>query len=59
MTAPEPVVVCLGLGLEPDGSLPDMLVERCKVAADLSKVRNLVIINSGGDPSMTGVTEAG
>ena len=56
--APTPVVVCLGLGLLPDGSLPEMLVERCKVAAEISKEKDLVIINSGGDPRMTGVTEA-
>ena len=53
-----PVVVCLGLGLLPDSSMPEMLVERCKVAADLSKERELQVINSGGDPKKTGVTEA-
>ena len=56
--SPTPVVVCLGLGLLPDGSLPEMLVERCKVAAEISKEKDLMIINSGGDPRKTGVTEA-
>ena len=56
--APKPVIVCLGLGLKPDGSMPEMLKERCKVAANLGKERSLLIINSGGDPKNKGMTEA-
>ena len=56
--APKPVIVCLGLGLRPDGMMPEMLIDRCKVAAKLSKERSLLIINSGGDSKKTGMTEA-
>ena len=52
--APKPVIVCLGLGLGPDGLMPEMLIERCKVAAKLSKKRSLLIIN----PKNRGMTEA-
>ena len=38
--------------------MPEMLKERCRVAANLSKERELQVINSGGDPKKTGVTEA-
>ena len=56
--APSPVIVCVGLGLGSDGSMPEMLIERCKVAAKLSKERSFLIINSGGDPKKRGMTEA-
>ena len=52
------VLVCLGLALRPDGSLDPMLEERCKLAADIHKERNIPIINTGGDPRKTGKTEA-
>ena len=56
--ASKPVVVCLGLSLGPDGSMAEMLIGRCKEAAKLSKERSLLIINCGGDPKKTGMTEA-
>ena len=56
--APRLIIVCLGLGLNPDGSMPPMLLERCQVAAKLNKTRHLPIINTGGDPRNTDVTEA-
>ena len=56
--APKLVIVCLGLGLGPDGSMPEILIERCKVEAKLSRERILLIVNSGRDPKKTGMTEA-
>ena len=51
-------IVCLGLGLHPDGSMDKLLVERCKVAANLHKERGIPIINTGGDPRMIGRSES-
>eukprot|EP00090_Calanus_glacialis_P011022 TRINITY_DN19512_c0_g1_i1.p1 TRINITY_DN19512_c0_g1~~TRINITY_DN19512_c0_g1_i1.p1 ORF type:complete len:199 (-),score=28.46 TRINITY_DN19512_c0_g1_i1:34-630(-) len=51
-------IVCLGLGLHPDGSMDPLLKERCKVAARLNKERGLPIINTGGDPRNVGISEA-
>ena len=56
--SPRLIIVFLGLGLTPDGSMPPMLLERCQVAAKLNKTRHLPIINTGGDPRHTDVTEA-
>eukprot|EP00092_Neocalanus_flemingeri_P012019 GFUD01012956.1.p1 GENE.GFUD01012956.1~~GFUD01012956.1.p1 ORF type:complete len:206 (+),score=57.05 GFUD01012956.1:49-666(+) len=55
---PKEVIVCLGLALERGGTLRSELIERCKVAAELNKTRNLPIINTGGDPGHTGISEA-
>ena len=38
--------------------MAEMLIGRCKEAAKLSKERSLLIINCGGDPKKTGMTEA-
>ena len=51
-------IVCLGLGLHPDGSMDKLLVERCKVASNLHKERGIPIINTGGDTRMIGRSES-
>ena len=56
--APRPIIVCLGLALQLDGSMHADLSERCKVAAKLNKTRSFPIINTGGDPIHVGITEA-
>ena len=55
----KPVICCLGLQLNRDGSAAPELQERCLATAEVAK-RNpeAMVILTGGDPLNIGVTEA-
>ena len=55
----KPVICCLGLQLNRDGSAAPELQERCLATVEVAK-RNpeAIVILTGGDPLNIGVTEA-
>ena len=59
METEQRIVTVMGKALEPGGVASEELVDRCRTAARVMReVEGALVIPTGGDPAMTGISEA-